>query len=461
MNPPSAQTPGGGAGDMAVADLLHSWNPRAALRRDQTRRVQVEDDVREALQHPRAARPSLDQRRQMLELSARIGVQVSFLGFPAASPQERDQCAALVTHIPEQGLGLTPVLMARALPEDLRPILDIQQLSAAPVTADLYLSTSPIRAAVEGWDLPTMLGRLDAVARLAAAENLRFRIAFEDSTRTPPATLETCVKAALDLGARCLVLNDTVGDCFPAGARRHTAFVADLIRDAGHRLTHDLVPQAEDHASNPQALIEQSGSEQNPCESGGSDRIQLAWHGHNDKGLALANALAAIEAGATLISGTFLGIGERAGNLALEQLLVVLAAAGNTAYDLTQLVPMGELVAASLGIEIAPHLPILGTDTFSTATGTHAAAIIKAHHWGTDVEDLVYSAVPASLLGRQQKLLVGPNSGRTGARAVLQHLNLPHDDDTVRAVLTHARSVRRTLNDGELIRIALHDRRAT
>ncbi len=405
--------------------------------------VRLEDDAREALQNVRAQRPSLERRLQMLELSARVGIHVSFLGFPAASTQEEHQCAALVGHLAEHDLALTPVLMARAVEADLRPILDIQQRSSIPVTVDLFISTSPIRATVEGWHLPTLLKRLQEIATRAAREGLDFRIAFEDSTRTPPTVLGTCIRAALDCGARSIVLNDTTGACLPQGARRHVAFAAQTIRDAGHHL-----------AARTEVPGDQVGSSSTDGSGGG---IEIAWHGHNDMGLALANSLAAIEAGASLISGTFLGIGERTGNLALEQLIFILATIPSPAptirrsgYDLAELVRMTDLVADTLNIAIPRHQPLVGHDAFATATGTHAAAILKARQLGPDFEDAVYSAVPARSLGRRQQLLVNANSGRAGVRAVLQDLGLSNDDDCVSAVLSHAKTQASTLSSADL-----------
>lgn len=411
-------------GSTPARDWLHSWNPptaKSAATGEATGRlaaVRVEDDVREVLQNVRTARPSLQQRRQMLRLSALAGVDVSFLGFPAASTPEQAQCRDLVAYIGEQHLPLTPVLMARAAAADVHAVLSIQQQTGVTVTVDLYLSSSPIRAKVEGWDLDAMLTRLTRVARLATLEGLAFRIAFEDSTRTPPGDLTVCVRAALDAGAGCIVLNDTVGDCLPAGAHAHVRFVRDLIE-----------------RSRAEAVV--------------------AWHGHNDKGLALANSLAATEAGAELISGTFTGLGERSGNLALEQFLLIAAAAGNRRVDISHLVAACELTAAATRTQIPHRQPIVGADAFTTATGTHAGALVKARALGSDFEDLVYSAVSAAAIGRRQNLVISANSGRAGVKAVLDDLGCPSDPATIQAVLSYCRQHNRTLSSAAQVREAL------
>ncbi|GLY33453.1 hypothetical protein [Kineosporia sp. NBRC 101731] len=423
--------------------------------------VRLEDDVRESLQNLRAHRPTLQQRIQMIEHSARVGVEVSFLGFPAASALEASHCQQLVTHLASAALPVQPVLMARALIADLRAVLEIQQRTGTAVTADLFISTSPIRQAVEGWDLRDMLQRIQAVAAQAEREDLAFRIAFEDSTRTPPADLSVCVQAALDCGARTIVLNDTAGACLPTLAREHVEFVADTIRAAGHTLTCDTPT---DHST-----ITSSGTRAVPARrSEPSGEIELAWHGHNDMGLALANSLAAAEGGARLISGTFLGIGERAGNLALEQIIVLLdnqrspatvSTEGtdrvdeNPRYDLKALPAMCELVSQSLQIEIPRHQPIVGQDVFSTATGTHAAAVVKAGRLGPQAQDEIYSAVPAQALGRHQQLLINANSGRAGIAQVLRELGLPYDEATISAVLARTQTQSGLLSADDLSQV--------
>lgn len=409
--------------DLSAAPWLYSWNPP---RPADYRHVRVEDDVREALQNVRVRRPSLQQRTELLLLSSRVGVDVSFIGFPAASAAELEQCDALVDFIERRALPVQPVLMCRALESDLKPILAIQRRHSVQVLVDLYLSSSPIRSYVENWDLGAMLRRIAEVARIVADEGMHFRIAFEDSTRTPPDVLTTCVEAALDTETECVVLNDTAGDCTPAGAAEHARFVAEMI------------------------------AAQKPS-------VRLAWHGHNDKGLALANSLAAIDGGADLISGTFTGLGERTGNLALEQLIYLLAAGGNTTYNLEQLTPMCALMTACTEVPIPDRQPIVGADVFSTSTGTHATALLKARARGPDFEDSVYSAVAASSLGRTQTILLGPNSSLPAVRDVLSTMPLgtSYAEAEAEAVLAYCKRHHSTLHSQADIARVLDDLRTT
>ena len=394
---------------LEAREYLHSWNRPDGERLS---RVRIEEDTRDALQSVRAVRPSTAQRKALLDLSAKIGVQIAFLGFPASSRREAAQCAALVDHIATRGLAIEPVLMARALECDIAPILEIRERSSFDVTADIFISTSAIRLKVEGWTLDGVLGKMRKAAEFASANNVPFRISLEDSTRTAPSALTRSVEEAIDTGAKAIFICDTVGDCLPSGASRATTFVMELIDRSGAK-------------------------------------VEVGWHGHNDKGLSLANALAAGDAGASIVSGTFMGIGERTGNIPLEQMILLLSEAGNEMYDLRHLAPMCKLFCASSRIEMAPNLPVVGRDAFSTSTGTHAAAIVKARQMGRDFEDAIYSSVGADGLGRKQTLLIGPNSGRRSIRAVLEEMSIRPTDEMISILLRHCKQHDRCLESSD------------
>ncbi len=393
----------------SASDLLFSWEGEGARN---LATVAVEDDTRDALQCVAARQPSREERVSLLELSAQVGVEVSFLGFPAAGREELELCTALAQHAVEAGLHSELVVMSRADRDDLKAALRVRELSGAPVIVDLYVATSELRMVVEDWTADLVLQRLEKVAREAREEEIEVRIAFEDSTRTKPDRLREAINVALGSGATSIVLNDTVGASLPDGARRHIAFARKAIEEAGVA------------------------------------DVQLVWHGHNDKGLALANALAAAEAGATLISGTFLGIGERAGNIPLEQLLLLLAEAGG-GYRLDLLPELCDLVSRCFEVPIPDDAPLVGGNAFATAAGTHAAAVLKAREFGHDFEDAVYSAVNASALGRSQELIVGPHSGRAVAAAALEAAAIEPDPEKVKTLIEYCRRSGRCLRGPE------------
>ena len=128
-------------------------------------------------------------------------------------------------------------------------------------------------------------------------------------------------------------------------------------------------------------------------EQGGN--IRLDWHGHQDRGLGVINSLAAIQAGADQVHGSALGMGERVGNTPLDQLLVNLKLLGWIDNDLSRLGEYCETAARACNWTVPCNYPVFGRDAFRTATGVHAAAVIKSYKKGDQrLADIVYSGVP-------------------------------------------------------------------
>ena len=184
-------------------------------------------------------------------------------------------------------------------------------------------------------------------------------------------------------------------------------------------------------------------------ESGAS--VELDWHGHSDRGLAVINTLAAIRAGATRVHGCGIGIGERVGNTAMDQLLVNLRLLGWIDNDLTALAEYCRCVSEATGVAIPPNYPVVGRDAFRTGTGVHAAAVIKAYRKGEDwLADRVYSGVPAALVGRRQEIEVGPMSGESNVVFWLESRGIAASPERVQAVFQRAKSMDRVLTDAEI-----------
>ncbi len=243
--------------------------------------------------------------------------------------------------------------------------------------------------------------------------NTKFGISLEDASRTPPGDIELAIGTAIDAGAASISICDTVGECTPDGAAKLTEFCMKQIEKAGIH-------------------------------------IDVVWHGHNDKGLSLANAMAAAMAGAQTISGTFSGLGERAGNTPLEQIIMLLFQAGNTQFDLTSLSPYCRKLAEYTHTPIPANTPLTGSQAFATSAGTHAAAILKARQLGQNFEDYVFSGVPASVLGRIQDVIIGPASGRANARYMLEQIGITATEDFVQKLMKHARTKDRRLTSEDI-----------
>jgi isopropylmalate/homocitrate/citramalate synthase len=175
------------------------------------------------------------------------------------------------------------------------------------------------------------------------------------------------------------------------------------------------------------------------------------WHGHRDRGLSIANSLAALAAGADQIHGAALSLGERVGNTPMELLLVNLRLLGLIQNELTALPAYCEKIAAATHTAIPPNYPVFGRDAFRTATGVHAAAIVKAlNKHDAILANSVYSGVPAHLFGLEQIVEVGPMSGKSNVLHWLSRHKITANDDIVAQIVAAAKQSLRVLTDQEL-----------
>jgi 2-isopropylmalate synthase len=237
----------------------------------------------------------------------------------------------------------------------------------------------------------------------------------EDTTRADPETLRRLYATAIRAGARRVCIADTVGYATPAGAAAVVRFIAGVVADCG-------------------------------------GEVGIDWHGHRDRDLAIANALAALEAGATRLHGAAIGIGERVGNTPMDTLLVNLVLMGYIERDLSALVEYCETVSTATGIAIPPNYPVVGRDAYRTATGVHAAAVIKAFRKNDrELADAVYSSVPARLVGRTQEIEVGPMSGRSNVVYWLEKRGLPAGEEVVDRIFAQAKSATSVLTEEEIL----------
>jgi isopropylmalate/homocitrate/citramalate synthase len=278
------------------------------------------------------------------------------------------------------------------------------------VWADFFIATSALRRHVEGWSAKDVLDRIERTSEALVRGDTPFGISIEDATRTSPGDLEKVVTTATNAGAQVLTICDTVGEATPLGAARLVAFVRDRAPSS----------------------------------------VEVWWHGHDDRGLSLANAIAAAEAGASTISGAFLGLGERTGNTPLEQVVMFLHQVGHRGYRVDVLHAYCEALAHLTETPIRANAPIIGSQAFATRTGTHSAGLLKARALGWDFEDLLFSSVPAAALGRVQEIGIGPGSGTANARHVLRALAIEPSDENIATLLRHAKSSERWFTNGEV-----------
>jgi 2-isopropylmalate synthase len=241
----------------------------------------------------------------------------------------------------------------------------------------------------------------------------------EDTTRCDPETIQRLYSTAIACGAKAIVICDTCGHATPMGVVALLHFVVNEV-------------------------VKPSG-----------ENIRVEWHGHCDRGLAVANAIAALAAGAEVIHATACGIGERVGNTQMDQMLMNLKLLGAEPWksqDLTKLKDYCEAVAKATGVPIPKNYPVVGEDAFRTGTGVHAAAVIKAYK-KNDVllANSIYSGVPAHHFGMEQIIEVGPMSGKSNVVFWLERHGLTASDELVDRIYQRAKNSDRMLTDPEIM----------
>ena len=396
-------------------DLIFDWNldtpapkPPLVLLLDET--------LRDGLQSPSVRAPSIDQKLRILHLLDRIGIDTADIGLPGAGPHVVQDVERLACEILDCRLKVQANCAARTVVADIQPIADIVQRTGLPIECCCFIGSSPIRIYAEDWTIDYLLRCTEEAVGFGVRQGLKVMYVTEDTTRSDPDTLRRLFETAINAGASRLCIADTVGHATPAGARAVVRFV--------------------------KRIVEASGAE-----------VGIDWHGHRDRDMGTINSLAALEAGASRVHGTVLGLGERVGNTPMDLLMVNLVLMGWIDRDLTHLNELVRAVSEATGEPIPDNYPVFGRDAFRTATGVHAAAVVKAFH-KNDVElaDTVYSGVPARLVGRAQQIEVGPMSGKSNVVYWLESRGMTADEELVDRIFRRAKASPTVLTEQEVLR---------
>ncbi|HEY0493082.1 MAG TPA: 2-isopropylmalate synthase [Candidatus Dormibacteraeota bacterium] len=398
-------------------DLIYDWNTIDAPAKP-AHAVSVHDEtLRDGIQGPSVRDPEIEVKLRFLHLADQLGVGSIDLGLPGAGPRAVEHVARLAEEIRDQRLGIKALCAARTLEVDIRPVVEISQRVGIPIEVAAFIGSSPIRQYAEGWTIEQMVDNTRKAVRFARRGQLPVMFVTEDTTRAHPETLRQLFGTAIEEGAQRVAVCDTAGHSTPGG-------VQAIIRHV-------------------RALVD----EMNP-------QVGLDWHGHSDRGLGLINAIEAAIAGADRIHGCALGLGERVGNTHLDLLLVNFKLLGWIDTDLTKLKEMGEVIAEGTGMAIPANYPVLGHDAFRTATGVHAAAVIKAKRKGDEwLANRVYSGVPAEMFGCEQIIEIGPMSGESNVIFWLQERGIEPNPELVGAIIDHAKHGNHLLDEAEVHRV--------
>lgn len=396
------------------SELIHDWNGEPEID-PKTRRIELDDEtLRDGLQSPSVRNPAIEKKLRILHLMAKVGVDGADIGLPAAGPRMFEDVLRLSKEIVDQKLPIVPNAAARTVISDCEPIVEISQRAGIALEVAAFIGSSPIRQYTENWDMDRLLKLTDKAVRYCTDNGLPVMFVTEDTTRAKPEDLKRLYTTAVEAGARRVCVADTVGHATPKGAAALIRFIRKTVDATG-------------------------------------ETVKVDWHGHRDRGLSVANALAAVTAGADRLHGTALGVGERVGNTPMDLLLVNLQLFGWIDQDLSRLPEYCQAVAEATGVPFPDNYPVFGFDAFRTGTGVHAAAIIKAREKGDAwLADRIYSSVPAELVGCHQVIEIGPMSGESNVIHWLEERALPASPELVQAIFELAKQSSGVLTEQEV-----------
>jgi len=405
---------------MKSSELIYDWNRiHTASMRPMGPVVLNDETLRDGLQSPSVRDPSIEEKIQILHLMEALGINSLDLGLPGAGPRAVEHVTALAREIVGHKMKIRANCAARTHQNDIRPVAEIVQRTGLNIQVAAFLGSSPIRRYTEGWTDDFLLQTTESAVKYAISLGLDVMYVTEDTTRCDPETVKRLYATAIQCGARTITICDTAGHATPMGAYALVRFVVEeVVRPSG-------------------------------------EKIRIDWHGHCDRGLGTANALAALVAGAECVHATALGIGERVGNTQMDQMLVNLKLMNISPWlgqDLTSLKEYCQAVSRATGVPIPANYPVIGEDAFRTATGVHAAAVIKAFK-KNDVElaNMVYSGVPSHLFGLEQIIEVGPMSGKSNVIFWLERHGIPTSEEVVEGVYKRAKASDHTLSEAEIL----------
>lgn len=407
--------------DIEESELIYDWNSveKVSSLAPRSNVKFMCETLRDGIQSPSVVDPDIGDKMRMVELANDLGVHHIDIGLPGAGQRAVEDCVVLAEFIRDNKLNIKAACAARTHPADVQAVIEVSQRTGLEIEVMAFIGSSPIRAYAESWDLDRMLSFSSSAIKLAVDNNLPITFVTEDTTRSRPDVLGTMFRNAIDHGAHRLCLCDTVGHVTPDGIRNLLKFTRNLLDASGY------------------------------------SHVGIDWHGHNDRGLGVVNTIFAIEYGADRVHGTALGLGERVGNAALDQVLLNLKLLGELPdQDLSKLLLWCKVAAKACHVEISPQYPLAGSDAFRTATGVHAAAIIKAekkgHSW---LADRIYSGVPAGMFGREQEIEIGHYSGESNVVYWLKKRGHEPTRALVATVMQAAKRGNRVLSNDELNQI--------
>ncbi|MDE7432358.1 MAG: LeuA family protein [Lachnospiraceae bacterium] len=387
---------------------IYEWNDDCFF----DRRIKVHDEtLREGIQNL-GTDITLKEKKAYIDSISRLPVASICLGYPASSKKIYDEIDLLIPYIQAKKSNISISCAARTTIGDIEPIARLSQKYGCNIKVNAFIGTSQIRQYIEQWDIRHICSLVREAVNYANLNGIETCIITEDSTRTSPEILKTVYLTAIESGCKNICFCDTVGYADCTGIKKLFKFVhKEIIKN--------------------------------------NDQILIEWHGHNDRGMALENALIAALIGANMIHTTSFGIGERCGNTPLELFLLNLAVMGDIRMSdsLKMITDHCRKISELFNWQIPNNYPVWGENSFSTVSGIHAAAIYKALDMEGNLGEKVYSFIEPSILGRHQEIKINYMSGKSNILYWMKKNMIKPDDKLVEDILKKAKTSTTPLSD--------------
>ena len=406
---------------MKENELIYNWakhpiGESKAVKHSANQHVDVDDEtLRDGLQGTQVeSHPTTEGKKIYLDWVSRF-VEHADIGFPGSEEEHQKEIEELIKYAVTRRLDITLSCAARgAALEDVKPIIDISHnLDGYLLEADIFLDGSTYRSLKEGWDRKEKLDKLSENIKLLKQHKLPVMFVAERATSTSPEELFEICQLAADLGVERICLADTQGCADPQA-------ITNIFRWGFSEL--------------------------------GKKYREIIWdfHGHNDLNLGVANCLTAVQEGVNRIHATKFCIGERAGNVDLATILLILNLHGFRNIDLQRLQEFSRVASDVLHIAIPKNAPVIGESAFATSSGVHSAPLDKSED---EVSDIYFPYHPG-LVGRKPKVEVGRFSGAATVRYKLKSLGIQPIDGMVDEILHEAKNERGFISETTIRNIA-------
>lgn len=356
-----------------------------------------------------------DEKMDIAKQLDRLGVDIIEAGFPAASPGDL-KAVREISEIVGQGDGPVIAGLARAITDDVEKCLEAIE-PADNSRVHIFLGTSDIHVE-EKLDMTRdqILETVVETVSLAREGCDDVEFSPEDSTRADMDFLCEVLSTAVEAGATTLNIADTCGFVTPDEYKERIKYIKDNVK--------------------------------------GIEDVKLSVHCHDDLGLATANTLAGIEAGADQIEVTINGLGERAGNAALEEVVMALKTRQDiydvsTNIDTKELLPTSKMVSEYTGFDVQPNKSIVGENAFAHEAGIHQDGVLK--------DKRTYEIMDARDVGLEKsQLILGKHSGRHAFRVILEDRGIDLSEEELNEAFEKFKEVtatEKTVTDDEIVQM--------